>query len=262
MGDVLDLGLRNGLNMKVPEDVSQTIIGNIGKALDNFIPLKAGTAVTDKIDFVNGKLDKITWDYLHAGIKGAIFTKEFETLVARNAEQHAKAPDKVPLKSREQIAKEVAKYTNDLAGGLDWFAIAADTKTELGRNLGMFFASPQGRRFAQIIAFAPDWAMSTLRAGFNAFGHSETGLKGLWKPENATDLYRRYALRSTAYWLTLLNGINMATAGHPIWQNKDPTRLEFEDETSMQAGKTPLSRSMRSEIPRSLPITSSASPLR
>jgi hypothetical protein len=237
LGDTLDMGLRNGLQMKVPEDVSQTVIGDIGKKLDGFLPMKAGTAVSDKIDFVNGKLDKITWDYMHAGIKGALFTKEFETLTARNAELHAKDPAKNPLKSQDQIAKEVAKYTNDLAGGLDWFTIAADTKTQLGRNLGMFFASPQGRRFAQIIAFAPDWGVSTLRAGFNAFGQSDSGLKGLWKPENATDLYRRYALRSTAYWLTALNGINMATSGHPIWENKDPTRIEFEDGTSMQAGK-------------------------
>jgi hypothetical protein len=237
LGDTLDLGLRNGLNMSVPEDVSLTIIGNIGKKLDQFVPLKAGTAVTDKIDFVNGKLDKITWDYMHAGIKGALFTKEFENLMLRNAELHAKDPGKFPLKPREQIAREVAKYTNDLAGGLDWFGIAADTKTQFGRNLGMFFASPEGRRFAQIVAFAPDWATSTLRAGFNAFGHSDRNFAGLWKPENAVDLYRRYALRSTLYWMTLLNGINIATSGHSVWGNKDPTRIEFEDGTSMQAGK-------------------------
>lgn len=243
LGDTLDLGIKNGLSMQIPLDVSQSIIGDIGKAVNNITPrlvgkeLKIGTAVTDKIDWVNGKLDKLTWDYLHAGIKGAVFLKEFETLTLRNAEAHAANPKKVPLKSREQIAREVATYANDLTGGLNWFNIAADAKTQLGRQLGMFFAGPEGQRFAQMLAFAPDWAVSTLRAGFKAFGESDRTLRGLWKPENATDLYRRYALRSTLYWITLLNGINYMTSGHSIFENKDPTRLQFEDGTSMQAGK-------------------------
>ena len=242
LGDTLDIGIRNGLSMQIPMDVSKTIIGDIGKGIDAITPrligkeLKIGTAVTDKIDWVNGKMDKLTWDYLHAGIKGAVFLKEFETMMLRNAEAHARNP-KIPLKSRELIAKEVATYANDLTGGLNWFQIAADSKTQLGRNLGMYFAGPEGQRFAQMLAFAPDWAVSTLRAGFKAFGESDRTLRGLWKPENATDLYRRYALRSTLYWLTLLNGINLATSGHSMMENKDPTRIEFEDGTSMQAGK-------------------------
>jgi hypothetical protein len=38
-------------------------------------------------------------------------------------------------------------------------------------------------------------------------------------------------------YLTVLNGVNMITAGHPIWDNKDKTRLEFKDGTTMQATK-------------------------
>lgn len=245
LGDTLDLGLREGLSMKVPLDVSQTIIGDIGAAVDAITPrlvgreVKVGTAVTNKIDWVNQKLDHITWDYLHAGIKGALFLKEFETLTLRNAEAHAKNPEKIPLKTRQQIAREVATYTNDLTGGLDWFGIAAEAKTQVGRALGMWLAGPEGRRIAQIMAFAPDWALSTLRAGFRAFGESNHTFKGLWKPENATDLYRRYALRSTLYWVTLLNGLNYMTSGHSVFSpdQKDPTRLQFRDGTSMQVGK-------------------------
>jgi hypothetical protein len=245
LGDTLDLGLREGLSMKVPLDVSQTIIGDIGAAVDAITPrlvgreVKVGTAVTNKIDWVNQKLDHITWDYLHAGIKGALFLKEFETLTLRNAEAHAKNPEKIPLKTRQQIAREVATYTNDLTGGLDWFGIASEAKTQVGRALGMWLAGPEGRRIAQIMAFAPDWALSTLRAGFRAFGESDHTFKGLWKPENATDLYRRYALRSTLYWVTLLNGLNYMTSGHSVFspEQKDPTRLQFRDGTSMQVGK-------------------------
>ena len=36
---------------------------------------------------------------------------------------------------------------------------------------------------------------------------------------------------------TLLNVFNMMTANRPIWENKDPTRIEFPDGTSMQAMK-------------------------
>lgn len=245
LGDTLDLGLREGLSMKVPLDVSQTIIGDIGAAVDAITPrlvgreVKVGTAVTNKIDWVNQKLDHITWDYLHAGIKGALFLKEFETLTLRNAEAHAKNPEKIPLKARQQIAREVATYTNDLTGGLDWFGIASEAKTQVGRALGMWLAGPEGRRIAQIMAFAPDWALSTLRAGFRAFGESDHTFNGLWKPENATDLYRRYALRSTLYWVTLLNGLNYMTSGHSVFspEQKDPTRLQFRDGTSMQVGK-------------------------
>lgn len=245
LGDTLDLGLREGLSMKVPLDVSQTIIGDIGAAVDAITPrlvgreVKVGTAVTNKIDWMNQKLDHITWDYLHAGVKGALFLKEFETLTLRNAEAHAKDPKKIPLKTRQQIAREVATYSNDLTGGLDWFGIASEAKTQVGRALGMWLAGPEGRRIAQIMAFAPDWALSTLRAGFRAFGESDHTFKGLWKPENATDLYRRYALRSTLYWVTLLNGLNFITSGHSVFspEQKDPTRLQFRDGTSMQVGK-------------------------
>jgi hypothetical protein len=101
----------------------------------------------------------------------------------------------------------------------------------------MNFASPRGRKMAQILLFAPDWAISTLRAGFNSFGKSDTGFRGLLKPTNAVDMYRRYALRSAALWITLLNGIQYALTGTPIWENDDPTRIQFKDGTSMQPAK-------------------------
>jgi hypothetical protein len=193
--------------------------------------------VAEKIDYVNKHLDKATWDYMHTGVKASVALKEVENLIRNNAELHALDPKKYRLKSKEEIYQEVAGTVNDFAGGLDWFRIATQAKTELGRSIALHFASPQGRRLAQIIAFAPDWLMSSMRAGFKSFGESDAGFRGLIKPNNAIDLYRRYALRSAAIWVTILNGTQYALTGTPVWENKDPTRLQFPDGTSLQAAK-------------------------
>jgi len=193
--------------------------------------------VADKIDYVNKKLDHATWGYMHTGVKATLALDAVAKLTLNNAELHAKDPAHHPLKSKEEIYTEAARFANDATGGLDWFRIATEAKTELGRSAALHFASPQGRRVAQILLFAPDWAISTLRAGFNAFGKSETGFRGLLKPANAVDLYRQYALRSAAIWLTVINGIQYALTGTPIWENKDPTRIQFADGTSIQPGK-------------------------
>jgi hypothetical protein len=46
-----------------------------------------------------------------------------------------------------------------------------------------------------------------------------------------------YQFKTALTVLTLINGINLLTAGRPIWENKDPTRIEYPDGTSMQAMK-------------------------
>jgi hypothetical protein len=237
LGDEIDGLVKQGLQLEVPDDVSTTIIGDLGRLADNKFNTKIGTAVTDKIDFVNKKMDKITWDYMHAGVKSALALKAVSDFTINNAKLHATDPARYPLKSKAEIYAEASRFANDATGGLDWFRIATEAKTELGRSVAMHFASPQGRRMAQIIAFAPDWAISTLRAGFNSFGKSETGFRGLLKPTNAVDLYRQYALRSAALWITALNSLQYAMTGTPIWENKDPTRIEFKDGTSLQPAK-------------------------
>ena len=44
-------------------------------------------------------------------------------------------------------------------------------------------------------------------------------------------------MKTVLTYLIVVNGLNMVTAGRPIWDNKDPTRLEFEDGTSIQVMK-------------------------
>jgi len=237
LGGEIEGLIKAGIKFGIPDDVSTTIISDVGALADSATGVKLGSKVAEKIDYVNKHLDKATWDYMHTGVKASVALKEVENLIRNNAELHALDPKKYRLKSKEEIYQEVAGTVNDFAGGLDWFRIATQAKTELGRSIAMHFASPQGRRLAQIIAFAPDWLMSSMRAGFKSFGESDAGFRGLIKPNNAVDLYRRYALRSAAIWLTILNGTQYALTGTPVWENKDPTRLQFPDGTSLQAAK-------------------------
>lgn len=237
LGGEIEGLIKAGIKFGIPDDVSTTIISDLGALADSATGTKLGSKVAEKIDYVNKHLDEATWDYMHTGVKASVALKEVENLIRNNAELHALDPKKYRLKSKEEIYQEVAGTVNDFAGGLDWFRIATQAKTELGRSIAMHFASPQGRRLAQIIAFAPDWLMSSMRAGFKSFGESDAGFRGLIKPNNAVDLYRRYALRSAAIWVTILNGTQYALTGTPVWENKDPTRLQFPDGTSLQAAK-------------------------
>jgi hypothetical protein len=56
-------------------------------------------------------------------------------------------------------------------------------------------------------------------------------------PTTKQDYARLYQFKTALTYLTLINGINMITADRPIWENKDPTRVEYPDGTSMQAMK-------------------------
>jgi len=237
LGGEIEGLIKAGIKFGIPDDVSTTIVADVGALADSATGVKLGSKVAEKIDYVNKHLDEATWDYMHTGVKASVALKEVENLIRNNAELHALDPKKYRLKSKEEIYQEVATFSNDIAGGLDWFRIATQAKTELGRSIALNFASPQGRRLAQIIAFAPDWLMSSMRAGFKSFGESDAGFRGLIKPNNAIDLYRRYALRSAAIWVTILAGTQYLLTRTPIWDNKDPTRLQFPDGTSLQAAK-------------------------
>jgi hypothetical protein len=56
-------------------------------------------------------------------------------------------------------------------------------------------------------------------------------------PTTKADYARLYQFKTALTYLTLVNAINMMTANRPIWENKDPTRIEWPDGTSMQAMK-------------------------
>jgi len=237
LGDPVHMLLQEGVRLGTPLDVHTTIGEVIGRGIDQRLGIQVGEKTAQKLGKAQGHLDYATWEYMHSGGKIALALKEVETLMINNERAHRANPDRVPLKSQREICSEVAGYVNDLFGGLDYFKIATEAKTEFGRKTALWLASPNGQKVAQAIMFAPDWALSTVRSFYKAFERSDTGLRGLWRPENAIDLYRRYAIRAGLHWLITLNALNYVASGKSIFENDDPTRITFSDGTTMQAAK-------------------------
>jgi hypothetical protein len=50
-------------------------------------------------------------------------------------------------------------------------------------------------------------------------------------------LHRRYLAKSALYYLTVANGINLMTAGHSIFSNENPTRIQLADGRTLQFSK-------------------------
>jgi RNA polymerase sigma-70 factor (ECF subfamily) len=57
------------------------------------------------------------------------------------------------------------------------------------------------------------------------------------RPANLVDLHRQYFLRSAILYTVLVDTVNYQMSGHHIWDNKDPTRLDRGDGTTMQVSK-------------------------
>jgi hypothetical protein len=242
LGDDVDLLLKTGTKIDMPEDVSRGLLTEIGRGADTVMD-KLGTK-TDKgfertgtvvEKYTLGAFDKLTWDFAHTGFKLQVALRELERM-RRNY------PDANPA----ELAREVSNFVNNTFGGLNWFDVAQRSTTKIGKELAMWAFNNQNRRALQLVLFAPDWTVSTLRALTTAIGiglkdgkltFKGTGLKGLVKPRTETDLARMYQLRSALMWGTAINALNIATSGRDIWDNKDPTRIEFRDGTSMQLAK-------------------------
>lgn len=243
---LIDLLIREGGLMVKVEDIQRTIVPEMGQFLDNtatkFSKLLKGPNVklvqhiTDPLDkVVLQRLNAFTWDFMHAGQKVNVAKHLFTKMKLKNPE----IPD-------AQLAKEVGDYVNSTFGGLNWLQVANSVQNKYLKALAMKTMNTSGREWAQIVMFAPDWTVSTLRAFTNALPkelskpknwHLLEGAKGVYNPKTKGDLARRYVVTTALSWLTLLNGINMMLSDKPIWENKDPTRVEFKDGTSMQAAK-------------------------
>jgi hypothetical protein len=147
-----------------------------------------------------------------------------------------------------QVAKEVASWTNNTFGGLDWSEIAASAQHEMTKAIAMKAFGQSGRELGQILIFAPDWTASTIRSFSEGLpkelskpGNWEfrKGIEGVWNPKSRQDLARRYMLGVAVTYFTVMNGVNMALSGHPIWQNKEgkKTKIDRGDGTYIQLAK-------------------------
>lgn len=245
LGDNVDTWIRqDGLKLEMPEDVSQGLLTSVGKYADSLIAkfgpktraLESTMSTVEK--YTLGLFDKYTWDYLHTGGK-IMVADAYLDKARRQAAEQGKPFDEAASR------KEIASFVNDSFGGLNWFEAATSAQTEMGKRMAMAAYNPEGRRNLQLVLFAPDWTISTVRAftaalpkGLNPTKwHPVEGVKGMMTPTTKADYARLYQFKTALTYLTLVNGINMITADRPIWENKDPTRIEFPDGTSMQAMK-------------------------
>jgi hypothetical protein len=245
VGTSVDKWIReDGLQLEVPEDVSKNILSAAGKLADSTIGkfgpktrvLEKSLSTVEK--YTLGYFDKYTWDYLHTG--GKLMVAEAYLDKARmSAAKEGKPFDEAASR------KQIARFLNDSFGGLNWYDAATQTQNEFAKRIALAAYSPAGRRSLQVALFAPDWTISTLRAFTAAFPKDLNptkwqpveGIKGMMTPTTKADYARLYQFKTALTYFTLLNAINMVTANRPIWENKDPTRIEYPDGTSMQAMK-------------------------
>jgi hypothetical protein len=245
LGDNVDKWIKEGgLVLELPEDVSKGILSATGKFADSMIAkygpktrvLESSLSTVEKATL--GIFDKITWDFLHTG--GKLMVADAYLGRARMEALRAGKPfDEVAAR------KEISSFVNDSFGGLNWFDAATQTQNEFAKRMAMAAYSPAGRRGLQIMLFAPDWTLSTLRAftaalpkGLNPTKWNPVeGIKGMMTPTTKADYARLYQFKTAIAYITLVNSINLLVAGRPAWENKDPTRIEFPDGTSMQAMK-------------------------
>lgn len=244
MGDSVSKWIKSDLVLEVPDDVSKGVLTSIGKLGDRMIEkfgpkshvLERTLSVTEK--YTLGLFDKFTWDFLHTGSKIYVADKYLEKQRI-DAAKSGKPFDEAAAR------KEIASFVNKAFGGLNWFAEAKNASNYFEKKLAMAAYSPEGRKGMQIVLFAPDWTISTIKAFTAALPkelnplkwHPVEAIKGMRAPSTKEDYARLFQFKVALTYFTLLNGLNMITANRPIWENKDKTRIEFPDGTSMQAMK-------------------------
>ena len=229
LGDELDLGMRTGLRVELPTEVSQQALVQVGQLADYYttkmMDIKIGGEKA--LGYMERKqletFDKFTWDYLHTGLKTATYLRLMEDY---------KLGRKGKGISEDVFRQGTVSHINDTFGGLDWYRVVSEAKTEAGRKLLMWGLKPSARDYLGVAMFAPDWTISTIRAMTKALPG------GSKNPANAL-LARQYALRTAALYASFMVPINYALSGHFPWddEQKDPTRIDLGDGTNLQVVK-------------------------
>jgi hypothetical protein len=242
IGEQGKLLIRNGLKVAT-EDVQRTIFGDLAGTMDRLAgeylagrDIKLARRITDPLEqhFIN-HMNRFTWDYMHAANKLQLAQHFFTQIKSKH-----------PELADDKIAAEVASFVNNTLGGLNWAQVTSQVESKFLKGFAQKAMKLENRDWAQIVLFAPDWTVSTLRSFTRALPKElmkpqnwqlREGFKGVFDPKTGNDLARRYVLTTAAVWLTILNGVNYAFTDRPIWTNKDPTRVDLGDGTSMQMAK-------------------------
>lgn len=237
--------LKRGFEFDIKE-IDRSKLVEMGKAVDKAIndTLAVDPKLLERtLSPINSVLlepaNKLTWDYGHAAGKYFVAVNTMAKMKVRN-----------PNMSWDAIAKEVIPYINDQFGGINWLEIAQTANGRYAKAFAYWLFSKQGSPLMQTILFAPDWTVSTFRAYYKALPDQmlkrifkpgtwefKEAVKGIKNPKTHQDLARLYVLKNALMWVTLLEGINLMTSGHHIWENKDPTRIDLGDGTTMQLAK-------------------------
>ena len=231
----------NGVTFGIISDSGVGAMDAIAQGADKLLGKVTGKnynliyKATQPARMVQKALDHMTWEITHDGLKYLAAQKKLE--MARL--NHPDIPDAVHM-------KEIARNINNTFGGLDWFSVAREGNSRFSEKIKMAAYSPTGRMGLQVLMFAPDWTMSTVRAVTHALPERafapETwdlsrGLQGLLHPLTDHDYSRQYMMRFALTSLTLANGLNVALSGKYIWENKDPFTIDLGDGTFLSPFK-------------------------
>jgi hypothetical protein len=219
--DGIDALLKHGLQLQPPEDITtdhlHSALTRFADVADKVLPLSAASAAARSVARFNHAIDQFTFGTLQTGFKIITGLDAYERLLKKGM-------------PKEAAARMAASYANDIYGTLDWFRVANDVTSRIGRDVAYGFFNPNGRRWMQLLLFAPDWTLSTFRAAYKA-------LPGATDDPALAALHRRYLAKSAVYYLTIANGINLITAGHSVFSNENPTRVQLGDGRTMQFSK-------------------------
>jgi hypothetical protein len=190
--------LRDGLQIL---QIKHQGLVNMGKPeLDNLLDKLGYAGDVGKKGF--GKLDEITWEFMHDRYKLASYLRHKEVLMN-------KGMDSVTA------GRKAAVFTNDAFGSLDWnnfatrlYKYASNNPNRLRGKAADKVArllSPNKRRWLNLALFAPDWTVSNLRIIGKTFTDlpkvSDAFLNGIirgknWDRKEAKEIIAAYRMYS------------------------------------------------------------------
>lgn len=239
-GDIPDIALRKGLLNLAPHtgiDAQKNVVTKMLTGVETILNMGqkygAGTLTAKPLLIAHELGSKFLWDYLHPVFKLATFSSEYKRGLLENAKL---AEQGKPIRSPDQIARDVGQFVNDTFGGLNWHQVASDVESQFGKALAKSMMNPKALDTAQLLLKAPDWTVATFRSGFIGSKAIAKTLLGMPVSEKEK-LYRAYTTASYLQYATIADALNMAFTGHHFWQNKDKTRVELGDGRTMQLNK-------------------------